>query len=167
MIRRLFFTAFLGLSIILMPAVAHGQTLSDSVNKQLQAGAKKSGLTKDGKAKDPRQIIAEVIQVALSLVGMICIILVVTAGYWYLTSHGETEKIDKAKQTLTNAVIGLAITLAAYSITWFVARRLQNTVQQEKVYDVQENSFPPGGGSKQYDMKNFNVDTWTSEDSWE
>lgn len=156
---RFLLTIVFGVSI-LMPAFAHGQTLSDSVNKQLQAGGKKSGLTKDGTAQDPRLIIAGIVQVLLSLVGMICIGLIVTAGYWYLTSHGETDKIEKAKHTLASAIIGLAITLSAFAIARFFAMRLQNTIRQEKIYDINENSFPPGGGSKQYDIKNFNVDTW-------
>lgn len=156
---RFFLTFILGASILFMPLVSHGQSLSDSVNKQLQEGGKKSGLTKDGKAKDPREIVAGVIQILLSLIGMICMILVVTAGYWYLTSHGESDKIEKAKHTLSSAIIGLAITLAAYGITTFVSKRIYNATQGP-TYDLKENSFPPGGGSKTYDIKAKAIEVW-------
>lgn len=156
-----FLLAFvLGASILCMPLVSHGQSLSDSVNKQLQEGGKKTGLTKDGKAKDPREIIADVIQIALSLIGMICMMLVVTAGYWYLTSHGESDKIEKAKHTLSSAIIGLAITLAAYGITAFVSKRIFNATRTTPGYDLKENSFPPGGGSKTYDLKAKALEIW-------
>lgn len=159
---RIFFASFaIIFSLLFTPLMVHGQSLKDSVNTQLQAGGKKSGLTTDGAAKDPRAIVAGVIEIVLSLIGMICIALVVTAGYWYLTSHGETDKIDKAKHTLAAAVVGLAITMSAYAITAFVAMRIQNEVQQKPVYDLKEKSFPPGGGSKTYDIKDINLDTWT------
>jgi len=37
-----------------------------------------------------------------------------------MTAGGEDEKVTKAKDILQAAVIGLVITLSAYSITYFV-----------------------------------------------
>lgn len=156
-------TFFLGVGIILTPSLVQGQGIKD-INKQLEAGGKNAGLTKDGKTKDPRALAADIIQILLTLVGMICIILVVTAGFWYLTSHGDSDKVTKAKDTLAGAVIGLAITLAAYSITIFVSKRIYNATQNVPGYDLNENSFPPGGGSKIYDIDQPIKDA--IKDSW-
>jgi hypothetical protein len=74
--------------------------------------------------RDPRQTIARIIQVALSLLGIIAIVTILYAGFTWMTSGGSEEKIGKAKKTLIAAIIGLAIILSAYAITNFVLRNL-------------------------------------------
>jgi amino acid transporter len=74
------------------------------------------------------EIIATVIKAALGLLGVIFIILLVLAGFNWMTASGNEEKIDKAKQTITRAIIGLIIIIAAYSITYFVFNALNNSI---------------------------------------
>lgn len=73
-------------------------------------------------------IISTVIQVALSLLGVIFLILIIYAGINWMTAGGEEEKVTKAKGTLTNAVIGLVVVLAAYAISYFVVYNISSTV---------------------------------------
>lgn len=80
-----------------------------------QAGAGDVGL---------ETIIGKVIQGALSLAGVVFVILAVYAGYRWMTAEGDSDKITKAKDTLTAAIIGLAITLAAYAISIFVITKI-------------------------------------------
>lgn len=75
-------------------------------------------------ATDIRVIIANVIKVALSLIGIIMVLLMLYAGYLWMTSGGNEEQIGTAKKIMQNAAIGLAIILAAYSIVVFVLRLL-------------------------------------------
>ena len=42
----------------------------------------------------------------------------------WMTSAGNEEKIATAKKTMTAAIIGVAIVLAAYAITFFVMDQL-------------------------------------------
>ena len=69
-------------------------------------------------------IVGKIIQGILSLVGVIFFALMVYAGYLWMTAHGEEEKITQAKKMISGAIIGLAITLAAYAVTFFVVGRL-------------------------------------------
>jgi hypothetical protein len=69
-------------------------------------------------------IVARVIRVALSVVGIIFTCLVIYAGYLYFMARGETKPIEKAKTILKQAVIGLLIIFSAYSITTFILNRL-------------------------------------------
>ena len=46
--------------------------------------------------------------------------MIIYAGFEWMTAQGDEKKVDKAKDTLTRAVIGLIIIIAAYSITYFV-----------------------------------------------
>lgn len=70
-------------------------------------------------------IVATVIQAFLGLLGIIFIILILYAGYNWMTAAGEEEKINKAKDTIRRAIIGLIIIIAAYSITYFVFSNLE------------------------------------------
>lgn len=71
-------------------------------------------------------VIALVVQGFLGLLGMIFLILIITAGYNWMTAGGEEEKIRKAKDMIQRAIIGLIIIIAAYAITYFVFKNLGN-----------------------------------------
>jgi uncharacterized membrane protein YjfL (UPF0719 family) len=108
------------------------------VGTQLEAGAKKAEL---GKA-DPRLVVAQMIKTLLTLTGIFFIILVLMAGYWRVTAHGEEEKIKKSNETIMGAVIGRVIIMLAYAITDFVGRRVQNAVQGKPVYQTDDQGLP-------------------------
>lgn len=131
----------LSFSILLLffsvPALpVYGQSLTDDILGQVDSAAGSEGADL-GTPTDPRQAIAEIIRYTLSLIGMLCIVLIVTAGYWRLTAHGEDSKIEKSNKTIQGAVIGLIIILLSYAITLFVVPRIQNRVQNTPVYEEQ------------------------------
>ena len=65
-------------------------------------------------------VVGLVIQAFLGLLGIIFLILIIFAGYNWMTAGGEEEKVRKAKSTISRAVIGLIIIVADYAITYFV-----------------------------------------------
>lgn len=65
-------------------------------------------------------IIGNIIRAALSLTGTIFLVLIIYAGFVWMTAGGNEEKIRKAKLIIQSAVIGLIIILSSYSITEFV-----------------------------------------------
>jgi len=68
----------------------------------------------------PEGIISQVITTALTFVGVVFLGLAIYAGYNWMTAQGEEEKVTKAKDTLTAAIIGLVIVIAAYAISYYV-----------------------------------------------
>lgn len=70
------------------------------------------------------QLVARVIQVVLSLLGVIFLALTLVSGFKWMTAGGNEEQVKKATATLKAAIIGLIIVLAAYSITYFIFTRL-------------------------------------------
>ena len=82
-----------------------------------EAGVSASGGTPN---QTLTEIIGAVISAALGALGIIFLILMVYAGFLWATSQGAEDKIKKAKGILSNSVIGLVITLAAYAIATFV-----------------------------------------------
>ena len=69
-------------------------------------------------------LIGQLINVLLGVLGIVFVILVVYAGFLYLTSQGEEGNVKKAKKLLTQAVIGLIIIIAAYAISSYVISAL-------------------------------------------
>lgn len=103
------------------PALAQSQGASTSeVNTGVTILQPTLGLG----AGDIRLIIANIIRVALTLVGTILLVIILYAGFLWMTAGGNEEKIATAKKILTNAVIGLAIILSAYMIVTFILRLL-------------------------------------------
>lgn len=68
--------------------------------------------------------ISTIIQIFLGLLGIIFLVLIIYAGFNWMTAQGDEEKVTKAKDTLRTAVIGLVIIVCAYSITYFVFNNL-------------------------------------------
>lgn len=61
--------------------------------------------------------VARLIRVGMSFVGLILLLLILSAGFTWMTSGGDEEKVKQAKKTLINAFVGLFLILSAYSIT--------------------------------------------------
>ncbi len=74
--------------------------------------------------EDIRVVIARLIRAAFGFLGIIAVLLVLYAGFLWMTAAGEADKIERAKKTLTAAIIGLVIMLSAYGITSFIISRL-------------------------------------------
>ena len=59
----------------------------------------------------------------LSFVGVLFLALIIFAGVSWMTAGGNDQKIEKAKNLIINAAIGLLIVLAAYAITSFIGSK--------------------------------------------
>lgn len=69
-------------------------------------------------------IIGTVISIGLGLLGVIFLVLMIYGGYNWMTARGEEEKVTKAKDTITRAVIGLIIVVGAYAVWKFLFSKL-------------------------------------------
>lgn len=119
--------------LLIGPVSAAG--FQDELQKQSGAftGAQGAGL---GKAQDPRAVVAKLIRNALGFVGILFVAYTVYAGFLILTSHGEEEKIMAGKKTLRTAVIGVLISLSAYSIVHFVNKTLLRATEERPAFDA-------------------------------
>lgn len=55
----------------------------------------------------PENFITTLFRIALSVGGTISIFLIIYSGYELMTSHGEPQKVQGAKETITAAIVGL------------------------------------------------------------
>lgn len=68
----------------------------------------------------PTGIVVRTINAILGLVGAIFIIFIIWAGFKWMTSQGNADQVKKAKETILNSVIGLAVIIASYVITFTI-----------------------------------------------
>jgi hypothetical protein len=87
------------------------------------------GADTDLTTRDVREIVASIINVSLGMLGTIALVVIIYAGFLWMTAGGESGKIDEAKNMMKAGVIGLAIILAAYSIATFVITQLTTAAQ--------------------------------------
>jgi len=55
--------------------------------------------------------------------GILCVIVIVTAGFIYTTSNATPQRITRAKDAIVYALVGLVVILMAFTITNFVVGR--------------------------------------------
>ena len=57
------------------------------------------------------------------MLGMIFLILMLYGGYLWMTAAGKEERVTKAKNLITAAIIGVIIVVSAYAISYFVIEK--------------------------------------------
>lgn len=75
-------------------------------------------------ARPIEQIVGNLIQVFITLLGILFLGLAIYAGYLWMTARGKDENVKKAKDILEQAAIGIIIVLGAYALTAFIINRL-------------------------------------------
>ena len=73
----------------------------------------------------PAKLAATIVNALLGTLGTILVMLIIYAGFIWMTAAGDEQKISKAKKLLGSAIEGLAIVLAAYAIASFTISNLQ------------------------------------------
>ncbi|MFH1430477.1 MAG: Ig-like domain-containing protein, partial [Candidatus Uhrbacteria bacterium] len=86
---------------------------------------------------DIRILVARIIRALLGVLGIVALLITLYGGFLWLISHGDEQKITKAKRLLVNGAIGLAIMMLSFSIAYFVLSQLQDALG------------PGGGGTGQ------------------
>lgn len=61
-----------------------------------------------------------VINVILSILGVIFIVIIILAGYQWMTAQGNEQNVTKATDSMSRAVIGLIVVISAYAIWTFI-----------------------------------------------
>lgn len=89
---------------------------------------------------DIRIIILRIINIFLSLLGIITVGLILYAGGRILFSNGNEEAVADGRRIIVNAVIGLVIIMSAWGITRFILTRLGAATGLRGVSTVDQNT---------------------------
>jgi type IV secretory pathway VirB2 component (pilin) len=93
---------------------ANQQTVCDSIGSGPDCAANTNG------GSDVNNVITTIINLLSGVVGVVAVIMIVVAGFKYITSSGDSTKLTSAKNTLLYALIGLVIVALAQAIVRFV-----------------------------------------------
>ncbi|MEA3464141.1 MAG: pilin [Patescibacteria group bacterium] len=80
-------------------------------------------LNPDGKPTThpkPAELIGRIIHAALGIVGSIALAMFIYGGFVWMTAAGSSEKVQKGKDVLIWAALGLVIIFSAYALVKFV-----------------------------------------------
>lgn len=105
-----------------------GSYVSASDNYGLEETA---GYTADGESlknklieSSPETIAGKLIGALLTWTGVLFLVLIFAGGITWMTAQGNEQKVEKAKQLIVAAIIGLLIVLSAYAITAYIGGTL-------------------------------------------
>lgn len=75
----------------------------------------------------PETIVINLINWVLGILALIAVIFILLGGFRWMTAGGNEESVEKAKQILIAAIIGLVIIMAAWGIALYAVTVLGNT----------------------------------------
>lgn len=93
----------------------------------LTDSAGEAGYKTDGTVTT-NSIVGTIITTALSLLGVIFLVLMIYGGFLWMTARGDEAQVTKAKDLMQAAIIGLVVVISAYAISYFVINTLSGTL---------------------------------------
>ncbi len=94
--------------------------LAANASDVIEGGARQTGLAGSPGFAD---VMRDVINFLLYLIGIISVIVIIIGGLRYVTSAGNSSQVSGAKDTILYAVVGLIVAISAYAIVNFVLAR--------------------------------------------
>ncbi len=119
------------------PGQESGDSVFVDISDQSVGVGVGAGLTTAAGEDVPIQItIAKIIKQFMTLLGTIAIVLILYAGFLWMTAAGNEEQITKAKKIILNATIGLIIIMMAWAIAAFVIDRVTWSISGAPAQDA-------------------------------
>lgn len=75
---------------------------------------------------DLKSAVISAIAWVLGIASLVSVVMVILGGFLWLTSAGNEEKLEKAKKTISSAVVGLVLVIISWAIVIFVAGSTRN-----------------------------------------
>lgn len=76
-----------------------------------------------GAPTDADALVTNVLTTAYIWAGIVCVLIIIIAGYFYVTSNGNAANVKRAKDAIMGAIIGLVVILLAFTATQFIIGR--------------------------------------------
>ena len=144
---RYFIATFLGLFALAFSAgIAHAQ-LDLGIKSDTGLGKKaavQAGFDADTDETSLAQIIGTIIKAVLSLAGIIFTFLIAYAGDMWMAARGNAEQIEKAQKIIIGSIIGLILSLAAYTFSNFAVKAILERATNTGGDTVEVNPYPSG-----------------------
>ena len=77
--------------------------------------------------RDVRATIAQIINIALGILGIVALVIILMGGFKWMTAGGNEEGVESGKKAIGQGVVGLIIIFVAFAITRFVFSVLEQS----------------------------------------
>ncbi|MFI5212826.1 MAG: hypothetical protein ACHQTE_02600 [Candidatus Saccharimonadales bacterium] len=77
----------------------------------------------NGPVTDANSALAGILNFTYIWAGIICVAIIIVAGFLYVVSDGNATKIKRAKDAITGSIVGIVVIMMAFVITKFVTGR--------------------------------------------
>lgn len=133
------------LAVIIISFVPQQNALALNLGKGItNNAATKAGYDPGTSDKTLAEIIGTVIKAVLSLAGVIFTFLLAYAGDMWMAARGNQETVDKAKKIIIGSIMGLIVSLAAYTLSNFAVNAvLDRATGQGEYVPVTPGQGPP------------------------
>jgi hypothetical protein len=138
--KKVFLTGFF---LCTMPSVVFASEAYETVLGGLNTSADVAGFEIEGNLTIIN-LIATAINLVLSLTGLIFLGLTVYSGINLMFANGDPKKIQKSKDILINAAIGIVLIISAYAITSFIFTDILPGITGETVSSSSASSASSG-----------------------
>lgn len=109
------------LTLIFVPALSMAALTTDKVGITGEDGIQ--GQLDLGQ-KSPIETATSLINFGMTFLALIAVVIVIAAGFKWMTAGGSDEKITEAKKLMTAGVVGIVIILSAWGIARYVLEKL-------------------------------------------
>jgi uncharacterized membrane protein len=75
------------------------------------------------------EIVGSIINIVLGFLGIVFLVILLYAGFTWMTAQGDEGKVKNARSMISQAVVGLIVIVAAFAISNFVLSSLVNVTQ--------------------------------------
>jgi len=105
------------LVLVAVPALAQNLDNNYLANFQGNAGIGDAGIG---------EVVGRIVKAVLTVLGLVALVIFIIAGFQWMTSGGDKEKIQGAQKLMGAAVVGLVIIILAYAAASFVVTALSD-----------------------------------------
>lgn len=125
-LKNIFFSLIIA-GFLVFPSLLFAQTTTkepSNLIKTLSNVAGKGGYETNSDIASTPKIAGLIIGAFIGFLGLTFIILMIFAGFKWMTANGNDEEVKKAKATIKQSLIGLVVAISGYTIWNFVFQKL-------------------------------------------
>lgn len=113
-------------SIVLTPLFAAGTVAAQASDKAACDGLGGTWSNNACSVKDEPDIdtvVANFINVLSAVAGITAVVMIIIAGFRFITANGDSNTVAAARRTLMYALVGVIVVAISQTIVWFVLDR--------------------------------------------
>lgn len=112
----------------LSSALAAATDTLQNIKDQANNTSLNAGLPSTTGSNNFAAVVGKLIGSALGLLGIILVVIIIYAGFLWMTAQGAEDKVKTAKTMIKNAIIGMILIFTASAITNFVLNNIITTI---------------------------------------